>query len=178
MKKCLAALIGAALGGFACAQIPIGPFLPNILENYDSQVLGVYTTLSTMGPWATTNPITPGAQLHIVQNMTPTFLPPFNGNHAMVCWGGDVEWRFLVPIKRFGGYWRAPQGIGSPPTAVQFKFYNTSNTLFFTSPAQAISTTAWTWRGYWLFWATLRVEVIGIGGSGGFVGHDETRARW
>ncbi len=174
MRRFLALASLATVAAASQAQISIPPFPTWINEQYDSMGIGAYSSFPSMGPWAVTTAIPP-AGLMAVLATTGAPLPPLTGTQAMFGRQCDVEWRFTAPMRRFGGYWRTAVG-GAGTTAVRFRFYNTSNVLFYTSPPLPITTTGYTWYGYWTFQFFSRVEVIGVPGPG-YVGHDDTRAR-
>ena len=169
MKAVLSCLVVSLLAAAASAQVPIPPFPTWMVENYD---VGAYNFFPAMGGWAFAGRATPGGAL-IVGNTT--WMPPVSPPNAMFGENTDQEWRFVTPIKRFGGKWRV--GLGATwITAVRFQFFNAANVNWFTSPPLPVNTTSWTWYGYWLFVPSVKVRVLGVPG-GGWIGAEDTLAR-
>ncbi|HRF58594.1 MAG TPA: hypothetical protein PLH94_01615 [Fimbriimonadaceae bacterium] len=174
MKRILFALTGALAASSAIGQLPQAWFPTPCVENYDTMPAGSYAGFPAMfvggTPFATANTIS-GAPLDVGSF---GFLPPFNGLQCMFGNQTDVDWRFIIPMRRFGGYWRA---ASTATTGMQIRYTLPSGTVWFTSPVLPINTTSWTWYGHFLFALCNKAEVLGVP-FGGFVGHDGTRARW
>lgn len=168
----LAALVITA--GAAHAQMPQAPFATPLIANYDTMPSGAYAAFPAMfigaTPFATVNTIS-GAPLMVGSF---GFMPPFNGLQCMYGAQTDADWRFIIPMRRFGGYWRS---ASTATTGMQLRYTLPSGTVWFTSPVLPLTTTSWTWYGHFLFSLCNKVEVLGVPFSG-FVGHDNTRARW
>lgn len=174
MQRFLPFLALVAVGTAGSAQIPQAWFPTPTVENYDSMPAGFYASFPAMYigaiPFATANTIS-GASLGVGSF---GFLPPWNGLQCMFGVQTDVDWRFIIPMRRFGGYWRA---ASTATTGMQIRYTLPSGTVWFTSPVLPINTTSWTWYGHYLFMLCNKVEVLGVP-SNGFVAHDGTRARW
>ncbi|HRF58593.1 MAG TPA: hypothetical protein PLH94_01610 [Fimbriimonadaceae bacterium] len=170
MKKLLPILALSAIAVAANAQIANPPFFTPLVEDYDTMAAGVYPTFPAMSGNATVTAIT-GALMD-VGNFT--FLPPWNGLQCMYGISTDVQWRFNFGMRRFGGRWRS---ASTATTGFRMRFYTLANTLWFTSPVLPINTTSWQWYGYWTFVFVGSVIIEGVP-TPGYVGHDNTRARW
>ncbi|HRF58592.1 MAG TPA: hypothetical protein PLH94_01605 [Fimbriimonadaceae bacterium] len=170
MKRLIPFVVLGVLSGAAHSQMPNPVFASPLIENYDSMVAGLYAFFPAMSGFATANAIT-GAPMDVGSF---TFLPPFNGTQCMYGIQSDVAWRFNFPLRRFGGRWRS---AATWVTGLRMRFFTTAGAPWFTSPVLPITTTSWQWYGYFLFTACGSVIIEGVP-SPGFVGHDNTRARW
>ncbi len=175
MKKFFALSIAfTSLAVAAHAQVTPAPFFftpPVMQEGFDTTIAGLYTTMPVFGVPASASAIGTGGMLVVSPYPGVVSLP-----HLMYGRGVDVEIRTLIPMRRFGGYFRSGF-FGLFSTTAEFRFYDASNVLIGT-PQIVPMTAALSWVGFTTVPKWNRVEIYGnVPGIPGLVGMDSLRIR-
>lgn len=172
MKKIAVFALALMITGAHALVFPTAFFatpLP-LRENFDTTLVGPYNTLPVFGPLGNMSRIGTGGSL-MVQSFIGANTAP------NIIYGNNVDARItlLVPMRRFGGYFRSAVGGAFSPTA-SFKFYDAFN-----NPIGGMTvpmTSTFTWHGFITFPMWKRVEIYGaIPGYQGIVGIDSLRIR-
>jgi hypothetical protein len=156
MKKIasvLALTVVAAMSNAVVTSCLTFPTFPFWTEKFDTITSGAYNTLSVFSGWGNASRI--GSNGAMVVRPIPA--PPSIPN---VLYGDAVDIRIVtvVPMKRFGGFFKAAP-IGVMPTMVGFKFYDWTSTLIGTVAVPLTST--WQWIGWQTTPMWSRVEIYG-----------------
>lgn len=139
-------------------------------ENFDSTIQGSYNSLPAFGTPALMSRIGTGGSLAV---------QPFVGANTVphVLFGDQVDVRLqtLLPMRRFGGFFRAGVlGVFSP--TVSFRFFDAFNNPV--GSATVPLTATFQWIGFQTFPKWRRVEIYGgIPGFPGAVAMDSLRIR-
>jgi len=149
------------------AFFPTPPFLR---ENFDTTAVGVYNTLPVFGVPAVMNRIGTGGGLVVRPYPGVNTVP-----NMLVGDNVDAEIISLIPMRRFGGFFRS--GVfGAFSSTATFRFYDVANNPIGT--AVVPMTMGFTWVGWQTFPKWRRVEIIGsVPGFQGLVAMDSLRIR-
>jgi len=172
MKKIAVFALGLLVTAAHAVVLPI-PFFATpapLREGFDTTLVGNYNTLPVFGPLGTMTRIGTGGPLTVQSFIGANTVPNIIfGNNA------DARITLIVPMRRFGGYFRSAVGGAFSPTAT-FKFYDAFN-----NPIGGMTlpmTSTFTWHGFITFPMWKRVEIYGaIPGYQGIVGIDSLRIR-
>jgi hypothetical protein len=161
---------------------PCPPFAPHLMQDYDAMTPGLYTpqvnVFAIQAPpfinivVGTANIINPSGIFAILGQPPAPFTPP----NYMYSRQTDVEWRFLIPIRRFGGAFTAIL----PNTVARFDFYNVSNTLIASHVVNFGAPMTWQWVGFCHVNGPQirRIVVTTLSGFQGLVAYDNTMIRY
>ena len=112
---CLALFVGSVQ-----AQIPIGPFAPMEIEDFDALAPGFYENFVGFNGHAEFSRTTNANRLWVLND--PALLPAISNPNSMFGRGTDVRIDFKSVLNQFGGFFRVPNA-GVPVNQVQFIFY-------------------------------------------------------
>jgi len=162
--------------------VPCGPFVPHLSQNYDNFSTGVYTPqLNAFGIFAppfinlvlgTANIVNPQGVLAVLNQPQSPISPP----NYMTSRQTDIEWRFNLPIRRFGGGFAAL----IPNTVAEFRFYDSANNLIAVHNVTFGAPMAWQWVGFCHINGPQirRILVATISGFPGLIAYDNTMIRY
>lgn len=169
-------IFGLAFLAFAAASqavvLPTGFFAtPAIMqENFDTTATGVYNTLPVFGVPAVM------ARIGTAGGLVVRPYPGVNTAPNMIYGDNvDAQIKTLVPMRRFGGFFRSGI-VGVFSATATFRFYDAANNPI-GSMTVPMSTT-FTWFGFQTFPKWRRVEILGaVPGFPGLIGMDSLRIR-
>ncbi|MER3412996.1 MAG: hypothetical protein C4340_06725 [Armatimonadota bacterium] len=119
-----------------CPPFPAPAFLR---QDYNGIAFGAYLSINAF-PLGVASRLQPQNALLVFNQPLPLNSPP----NMMYGRGTDVDWQFLFPVRRFGGWFKSAHPT---TTAARFTLYDATNNMLgtFTVP---VFQNQWIWYGW------------------------------